>query len=420
MLADPRRGRPGGSFRGAVAAPAGHREGPSRSELLSELRREPRRGDAHGNEAVLQQPRHGGPQRARPADAPTTRSSTSGSRATTASRASVGAEFRRVTYPDASRRGILGQGTMLVQTLAGQPHLAGAARQVGDGSAARHAAATAAARRARSRGLRRGEGRPAAHDARADGDPSHERDLQLVPPVHGSDRPGARQLRRHGAGGATRENGMPLDTTGDFYDGTRVTSLPELTALLMKRPTPLVRNFAENLMAYGLGRRVEYFDQPTIRAIAKAAEAEQLQDVVVHPRRGQERRLPDAASGTGSGNDRNNEGERIRDRRSARRSETMHFMTGKHMPRRTFLRGAMGATVALPFLDAMVAAKAVGARRRSGGAHPPDLHRGGARPRRLQQVGRQQVPVRAGADRLELHDPAGQRAVVARAVPRST
>ena len=40
----------------------------------------------------------------------------------------------------------------------------------------------------------------------------------------------------------------------------------------------------------------------------------------------------------------------------------MHFMTGKHMPRRTFLRGAMGAAVALPFLDAMVAAKAAGAR----------------------------------------------------------
>jgi hypothetical protein len=31
----------------------------------------------------------------------------------------------------------------------------------------------------------------------------------------------------------------------------------------------------------------------------------------------------------------------------------MHFITGKHMPRRTFLRG-VGATVALPFLDAMV------------------------------------------------------------------
>ena len=40
----------------------------------------------------------------------------------------------------------------------------------------------------------------------------------------------------------------------------------------------------------------------------------------------------------------------------------MHFITGKHMPRRTFIRGAMGAAVALPFLDAMVAAKGAGAK----------------------------------------------------------
>jgi hypothetical protein len=32
-----------------------------------------------------------------------------------------------------------------------------------------------------------------------------------------------------------------------------------------------VRAFTENLMAYALGRRVEDFDQPTVRAIAKAA-----------------------------------------------------------------------------------------------------------------------------------------------------
>src|SRR5262245_25637781 len=36
-------------------------------------------------------------------------------------------------------------------------------------------------------------------------------------------------------------------------------------------------------------------------------------------------------------------------------TQTMSFITGKHMPRRTFLRG-VGATVALPFLDAMVPA----------------------------------------------------------------
>ena len=33
----------------------------------------------------------------------------------------------------------------------------------------------------------------------------------------------------------------------------------------------------------------------------------------------------------------------------------MNFITGKHLSRRTFLRGA-GASVALPFLDAMVPA----------------------------------------------------------------
>ena len=38
----------------------------------------------------------------------------------------------------------------------------------------------------------------------------------------------------------------------------------------------------------------------------------------------------------------------------------MSYLTGKHMPRRTFIRGTMGAAVALPFLDAMVAAKGIG------------------------------------------------------------
>jgi cytochrome c551/c552 len=68
-----------------------------------------------------------------------------------------------------------------------------------------------------------------------------------------------------------RENGAPLDTRGDFYDGTPVTKPSDLVAALLKRPEPLVRTFTENLLAYALGRRVEYFDQPTIRAISRAA-----------------------------------------------------------------------------------------------------------------------------------------------------
>ena len=71
----------------------------------------------------------------------------------------------------------------------------------------------------------------------------------------------------------TRENGVPLDTRGTYYDGTEVSTPRELTEVLLKRPIPLVRNFTANLLAYAIGRRVESFDQPAIRAIARKAEA---------------------------------------------------------------------------------------------------------------------------------------------------
>jgi hypothetical protein len=71
----------------------------------------------------------------------------------------------------------------------------------------------------------------------------------------------------------SRENGVPLDTRGTFFDGTDVSTPRELTEVLLKRPIPLVRNFAANVLAYAMGRRVEYTDQPAIRAIAREAEA---------------------------------------------------------------------------------------------------------------------------------------------------
>ena len=70
-----------------------------------------------------------------------------------------------------------------------------------------------------------------------------------------------------------RENGVALDTRGTFYDGTGVSTPAELVDALMKRPVPLVRNFTAHLLAYAIGRRAEYFDQPGIRAIAREAEA---------------------------------------------------------------------------------------------------------------------------------------------------
>ena len=70
-----------------------------------------------------------------------------------------------------------------------------------------------------------------------------------------------------------RENGMPLDTRGVFYDGTPVSSPAELQQTLLKRPIPLIRTFTKNLMAYALGRRIEYYDMPEVRRIAARAQA---------------------------------------------------------------------------------------------------------------------------------------------------
>ncbi|HXV60810.1 MAG TPA: DUF1592 domain-containing protein [Vicinamibacteria bacterium] len=69
-----------------------------------------------------------------------------------------------------------------------------------------------------------------------------------------------------------RENGVPLDTRSTFYDGTPIETPADLVDALMRRPIPLVRHFTENLMAFALGRRVEYRDQPAVRAIAAEAE----------------------------------------------------------------------------------------------------------------------------------------------------
>ena len=68
-----------------------------------------------------------------------------------------------------------------------------------------------------------------------------------------------------------RENGMLLDTQGEFYDGTMITTPGQLVETLLKRPEPLARTFTENLLSYAIGRRVEYFDQPTVRTIVREA-----------------------------------------------------------------------------------------------------------------------------------------------------
>jgi hypothetical protein len=68
-----------------------------------------------------------------------------------------------------------------------------------------------------------------------------------------------------------RENGAAIDTRGELYDGTPIDSPTALVDALLRRPEPLLRTFTQNLMAYALGRRVEYTDQPAVRAIVREA-----------------------------------------------------------------------------------------------------------------------------------------------------
>jgi hypothetical protein len=69
-----------------------------------------------------------------------------------------------------------------------------------------------------------------------------------------------------------RENRMPIDPTGKYYDGTLISTPNELSAVLLKRPQPLVRTFTANLLGFAIGRHIEFYDRPAVRAIARRAE----------------------------------------------------------------------------------------------------------------------------------------------------
>jgi hypothetical protein len=69
----------------------------------------------------------------------------------------------------------------------------------------------------------------------------------------------------------TRDKSTLVDASGELYDGTPLNGPGDLRGALEARPEPFLRNFTQNLMAYALGRRVEYYDQPTVRRIVADA-----------------------------------------------------------------------------------------------------------------------------------------------------
>jgi hypothetical protein len=185
----------------------------------------------------------------------------------------TGDEFRMVSYPDDQRNGILGHGSILVQTSLGNrtsPVLRGKwVTQVLLGTPP-PPPPPGVPDLEETEGLADGEvlttrRRMEMHRANPICAACHKLMDPIGLALDNFDVTGKWRIR---------EFGVPLDTQSTFYDGTEISTPAELTAVLLKRPVPLVREFTANLMAYALGRRVEYFDMPVVRAIVRDAEAD--------------------------------------------------------------------------------------------------------------------------------------------------
>ena len=70
------------------------------------------------------------------------------------------------------------------------------------------------------------------------------------------------------------EGGAVIDASGGLPDGSRFEDVDGLEKALLSRPDIFVATFVEKLLTYGLGRGVEYYDAPTVRAIVRDSRAQ--------------------------------------------------------------------------------------------------------------------------------------------------
>ena len=71
----------------------------------------------------------------------------------------------------------------------------------------------------------------------------------------------------------TQSNGLAVDASAVFADGTPLDGVQGLRKFLVKHRANYVHTFVEKLLTYSLGRHVGFRDQPSIRAIGRDAAA---------------------------------------------------------------------------------------------------------------------------------------------------
>jgi hypothetical protein len=76
-----------------------------------------------------------------------------------------------------------------------------------------------------------------------------------------------------GAWRTADEAGNPIDATGAWQNGRKLEGIAGLRAMLLDQPELFVGAVTEKLLAYALGRRLEYYDRPAVRQIVRDSAA---------------------------------------------------------------------------------------------------------------------------------------------------
>lgn len=80
-----------------------------------------------------------------------------------------------------------------------------------------------------------------------------------------------------------KDGDEPIDPSGKLPDGAAFSGVGELREILSVKRASVLRNLAEKLMIYGLGRGLEYYDEPALRQITRLAmEAEDRFFPLIH------------------------------------------------------------------------------------------------------------------------------------------
>ena len=182
-----------------------------------------------------------------------------------------GSHFRRVTFADNRRAGLLGQGSVL--TVTSYPHRTSPVvrgkwllENLLGAPPPPPPADVPALRENDEKGVK-----PTSVRERLE----EHRNNPICSSCHSRMDPLGFALENFDATGKwrTSEAGTPIDASGTLPDGTKFDGPAEFRAALVARRGEFVGTLTEKLLTYALGRGLEYFDMPAVRAIMREAEA---------------------------------------------------------------------------------------------------------------------------------------------------